>query len=161
METRQRVVLLVITLSIGVLLGRTVKAQVNQSALAQQILGGNVRERSLALEQARLLGPQQTGRDLRAALIKALEREDQVQAQRYHADLRGEALEPLEDPEYIFRLSRVVVELRPRSPKPRNSLPVDPLKRPPRSRPCSSPQSQRSPPLKYSTSPTLAPGWAT
>ncbi|MGH7612977.1 MAG: hypothetical protein ACREMW_02905, partial [Gemmatimonadales bacterium] len=57
------------------------------------------------------LGPQ-IGPELRAALIRALEREGQNHAQRYHADLRGEALEPLEDPEFIGRVSSVVAELR-------------------------------------------------
>ncbi len=112
MDTRRQVVLLAIALFAGALGPATVQAQVDQSALAQQLLGGNASERSRALEAARTLGPQQIGPELRAALIKALEREDQVQAQRYHADLRGEALERQEDPEFIFRVSRVVAELQ-------------------------------------------------
>lgn len=41
-----------------------------------------------------------------------LEREGQIRAQRYAAGRRGELLQPLEDPEFILRLSRVVAELR-------------------------------------------------
>jgi len=112
MDTRRQVALLATALFAVALNPATVQAQVDQSVLAQQILGGNARERSRALEAAQALGPQQIGPEVRAALIKALERENRVQADRYHADLRGEALKPLEDPEFIARVSRVVAELR-------------------------------------------------
>lgn len=112
METRRQVVLLVLAVFAVALGPTTVQAQVDQRALAQQILSGSARERSGAVEAARALGPQNTGPDLRAALIAALEREGQVESQRYYADLRGEALEPPEVPELIFRLSAVVAELR-------------------------------------------------
>jgi hypothetical protein len=112
METRRQVVLLVIALSAVALGPATVQAQVDQRALAQQILNGSARERSRAVEEARALGPQNTGPELRAALIAALEREGQLEAQRYHADLRGQTLEPPELPEFIFRLSGVVAELQ-------------------------------------------------
>ncbi|MGH7612990.1 MAG: hypothetical protein ACREMW_02970 [Gemmatimonadales bacterium] len=112
MNMRRQVVLLTFALFAVALGTATVQAQVDQSALARQILGGNSRERSRALEAAGALGPQ-IGLELRAALIKSLERANEVQAQRYHADLRGEPLEPLlEDPEFTARVSRVVAELR-------------------------------------------------
>ncbi len=94
METRRHVLLLVIALFAAVLHTASVEAQVDQRALAEQLLRGQAIERSRALEAAQALGPQQIGPELRAALIKALEREDRVHANRYHADLRGEAIEP-------------------------------------------------------------------
>ncbi|MGH7612979.1 MAG: hypothetical protein ACREMW_02915 [Gemmatimonadales bacterium] len=112
MDTRRQVVLLAIALFAGALGPATVQAQVDQSALAQQMLGGNAMERSRALEAARTLGPQNVGPELRGALITALEREGQIRAQRYQAGRRGEALQSLEDPEFIARVSRVVAELR-------------------------------------------------
>lgn len=88
------------------------RAQVDQHALAEHILRGDITERSRALEVARGLGPQDIGPELRAALTATLEREVEVRVQRYWADRRGEALKPLEDPEFIFPLSRIVGELR-------------------------------------------------
>jgi len=112
METRRQVVLLVIALFAVALGPATVQAQVDQRALARQILSGSAGDRSRALEAARALGPQNMGPELRTALIGALEREGRTRAQRYEADLRGEALEPLEDPEFIARVASVVAELR-------------------------------------------------
>ncbi len=112
MDTRRPVVLLTMALLAGALRPAMVQAQTDQSTLAQQLVGGNASERSRALETVRALGPPQISPELRGALIKVLEREDQIQAQRYHANLRGETLEPLEDPEFIARASRVVAELR-------------------------------------------------
>lgn len=91
---------------------RRVEAQVDQSALAAQILRGGAAERTRAVEAARTLGPQKIGQELRVALITALEREGQVEALRYAADDRGEKLEPRENPEFIFQVAGVVAELR-------------------------------------------------
>jgi hypothetical protein len=112
MDTRRQVVLLIIVLVAAALGSAVAHAQVDQSALAAQIRRANAKERSRALEQVRLLGPESTGPELRAALIAALEQEGQLRGRRYHADLRGDRLEPLEDPEFVFRLSRVVAALR-------------------------------------------------
>ncbi len=111
MDSRQ-VVLLLIALTGAAVGSAPVQAQVDQSVLAQRILGSDIDERTEALEQAGRLRPQDTGPELRTALIRALERAGQVRAQRYHASLRGEALQPLEDGEFILRVSRVVAELR-------------------------------------------------
>jgi hypothetical protein len=85
---------------------------VDQKTLARQILRGNATERGRAVEAARTLGSEYIAPELRAALIRALEGEGQVRAQRYTASLRGEALQPLENPEFIAQVSRVVADLR-------------------------------------------------
>lgn len=90
----------------------SLNAQIDQRALAEQLLRGSIGERSRALETARAIQPRNIGPELRAALISTLEREGQLHARRDEADRRGEAVEPLEDPEFIFRVSSVVAELR-------------------------------------------------
>jgi hypothetical protein len=101
---------------LSVLPANAVWAQTDQPAIARRILGQDVIERGRALEAARSIGAANTGPGLRAALITALEREGRISLQRYEADRRGEALAPLEDPEFTAKLARVVAELRdPRS----------------------------------------------
>ncbi len=112
MDTRRHFVLLAIALLAMGPATATIRAQVDQYALAQQILGGNARERRTALETVQQVRPQNMGPELRAALIRTLQRQGQIRAERYQADVRGEALEPLEDPEFIAGVSRVVAELR-------------------------------------------------
>lgn len=112
MDTRRYVVLVVTALFAAAVGAPAGHAQVDQSALARQILGTNATERSRAVETARSLGAENLGPELRAALIRALEREGEIRAQRYHAGRRGEVVEPMEDPELIAKLARVVAELR-------------------------------------------------
>ena len=112
MITRRPFLLLGSALVAAALHTASLNAQVDQRALAQQLLRGGIGERSRALETARAIQPRNIGPELRAALISTLEREGQLHARRDEADRRGEAVEPLEDPEFIFRVSSVVAELR-------------------------------------------------
>src|SRR5574341_1653095 len=66
------------------------EAQIDQHALAQQLQDGDRAERSRALESARSLGPQNTGTELRAALITLLEKNNRIVAEAKS-----------EDPEFI------------------------------------------------------------
>lgn len=84
----------------------------DQEALAKQLVGQNVRDQSTALEIALSMGPRNAGPELRAALIRALQREAQIQTGRYHAGGRGEPFQPQEDPELILRLARAVADLQ-------------------------------------------------
>ena len=86
-------------------------AQVDQREVAQRLLQGNAVGRVRAVQAAQALGPQDTGPELRQALITALERELEIRVQRYDADRRGEELGPLENPEFLFGLSRAVAAL--------------------------------------------------
>jgi hypothetical protein len=90
----------------------SVRAQVDQLALAAKLRRGTVVERSRAVEAARVLGGHRMGPELRTALIEALERENRVHVRRYQAGRRGETLGPLDDPEFILRVSRVVADLQ-------------------------------------------------
>jgi hypothetical protein len=87
----------------------SVDAQMDQRVLAQQLLRGDVGERSRALEMARALGPENTGAELRAALMTLLQRQNSIVVE---ARRRNEPLANREDPEFIATVSRVVAELR-------------------------------------------------
>jgi hypothetical protein len=112
MRSRKLSVLLVSILLPILLQPLGIEAQTDRHLLAEQLLRGDAEERSRALEAVRSLGPQNIGPELRVAVIVALERESRTRAERYHADGRGEAIGDLEDPEFIFRISQVVAELR-------------------------------------------------
>lgn len=111
MNPRRQLVIFVIALCALDLCASTASAQDDQKALAQLILSADTQERARALEAARLLGPQSTGPELRAALFTALEREGGLRAQRYEAGLRGDPVEPLSDPEFMLNAARVVADL--------------------------------------------------
>jgi hypothetical protein len=87
-------------------------AQANEQQLAQQLRENDVVERRYALEATRRLGVRNTDPELRTALIGALAREARVHVRRWEAGRRGEVLQPLEDPEFVNDIARVVAELR-------------------------------------------------
>jgi hypothetical protein len=88
------------------------EAQVNQAAIAEQVIGEDIAKRNHALEIARAVGPRNLSPELRLALITALSHEGKILEDRYQSAQRGTTQEPLEDPEFIARLAEVVAELR-------------------------------------------------
>jgi hypothetical protein len=86
-------------------------AQTDQPALAQQLLEGSAAERGVAVAVAEALGAANTGPELRAALVAALEREGRIQVERVRADRRGEVLQEQEDAEFITHVARTVAAL--------------------------------------------------
>jgi hypothetical protein len=86
-------------------------AQTDQHALAQQLLGDSAAERAVAVAVAEALGAANTGPELRAALVTALEREGRIQVERVRADRRGEVLQRQEAPEFITHVARTVAAL--------------------------------------------------
>lgn len=90
-----------VTLAIG-------HAQVDQHALAQRILGGNVGDQSRAVWSALTLGPQATGPELRTALIALLERNNRILDE---ASKRNVAVATLVDPEFVAHVAHVVSQL--------------------------------------------------
>jgi len=109
MKTRRQVVLLATALMATVLHTPIVEGQVDQLAIAQQLLRDNVHGRSRALDVAAAIDAEKIGSELRAALITLLERKNRIVEE---AARRGEALANVEDPEFIAGLSRVVAALR-------------------------------------------------
>ena len=91
-----------------------VEAQVNQSVLAQQILGDDLEASFRALQTAQVIGPEDTGQELRAALVEKLSRLGGLQAQRNAAALSGEELEipEGEDIRLIFDIVLIVAAWR-------------------------------------------------
>jgi hypothetical protein len=104
--------LLAMTLLITPSVAANASAQVDQVALAEQLLSGDIVEQSRALETVQTLGGQNASPAVREALIKALDREANRQARRYLATRRGELVEPDPNPEYVLQLSRIVADLR-------------------------------------------------
>lgn len=98
--------------------GRAAAQVISESALAQRLLSDDVNERALAIEQTKGLAPRSIGPELRGVLIAILEREGRQHLLRYEADRRGENLKPLQDPEFIARVSRVVAQLNDRKAIP-------------------------------------------
>jgi hypothetical protein len=109
MTTQRSAVLLVTTLLATVLHATLVGAQVDQRVIAQQLLGDNGGERHRALDVAQAIGGENTGPELRAALIALLERGNRMAVE---AARRGEAFAKFEDPEFIARVARVVTGLK-------------------------------------------------
>lgn len=87
----------------------TVRAQVDQQTLARQILSADRGEQSRALSAAWALGPQNTGPELRAALITLLDRNNRIVAE---AAKRDEVLENLINPEFVAHVAHVVSQLQ-------------------------------------------------
>jgi hypothetical protein len=108
MKTRRSAALLATVLA-TVLHATIVGAQVDQHVIAQQLLGDNGGERHRALDVAQAIGPENTGPDLRAALIAVLERGNSMAVE---AARRQEAVAKFEDPEFIARVARVVAGLK-------------------------------------------------
>ncbi len=108
MDRRRQVALLMFAALIGTPATTIAQAQVDQHALAQQVLGTNLTEQSHAVEQARALGPQRTGPELRAALIAVLERNNRLVIQ---AAQRDEAVESFVNPEFVAQVAHVVSQL--------------------------------------------------
>src|SRR6266550_944887 len=106
MDRRRHVVLLVLAALTGTV--AIAQAQVDQHALARQILSTNPKDQSSALEQARALGPPNTGPELRAALIAVLDRNNRLVSQ---AAQRDEAVENVVDPEFVAQVAHVVSQL--------------------------------------------------
>jgi len=105
---QRQAVLLAPVLFVTVLNTTSVEAQPNRRALAQRLLRGSAGERSTALEDARALGPENTGSELRAALITLLERNNKIIAEARRA---GVAVADLENPEFIAHVAHVVSQL--------------------------------------------------
>ena len=91
--------------------GRTQVAAPDQSEVASQLLGSDVRARREALDLTRKLRGKMTPA-LRAALLTTLEREAQLHTRRYEAMKRGDVIQDLEDAEFIGAVTRAVAELR-------------------------------------------------
>jgi len=108
MDRRRQIVLLMLAALIGTPATTIGQAQVDQHALAQQILSANLTEQSNAVEQARAIGPQRTGPELRAALIAVLERNNRLVIQ---AAQRDEAVESFVNPEFVAQVAHVVSQL--------------------------------------------------
>ena len=83
--------------------------QLDQSAIARQLLGEDKQVRNRAFEAALAIAPANIGPELRTALIRLLERINEIPLE---AGRRGVAVSTLEDPEFISSLSRFVAELR-------------------------------------------------
>src|SRR5437773_7310110 len=108
MKTLRRIFMLISVLVTLVLPGvvvRTAGEQLDQSAIAGQLLVDNKEERSKALHAAETIGSKNTSQELRAALITLLERENRIVLE---AANRGVTVDNLEDPEFIAHVSRVV-----------------------------------------------------
>ncbi len=113
MKTPQQIVWLALVPLALALTTAGALAQVDQRTIAQQLLDqDNVAARNKALDMAQTVGAQNASPELRAALMTTLAREGQRHAERYEAGRRGEELEPMADPEFIARVSRVVIELQ-------------------------------------------------
>lgn len=107
--------LILVTLTLGsltLIAPAAMVAQETQRALADRILAGPIDERHSAVQEARALGPENTGPALRAALFAALEREARIAAERYARDERGEEIGNHPSPGLASRLTEVIVELR-------------------------------------------------
>lgn len=83
-------------------------AQVDQRALAEQLLRGDRQAREHALVQARSLGRQNTGTELREALIKLLDRNNRLIAE---ATSRKVSIASVESPEFIAHVAHAVSQL--------------------------------------------------
>lgn len=117
MKTRRQTVLLASALLATVLHTPNVEAQVDQVALAQELLRDNVQGWSRAVEVAaghiEAGDAEKIGPELRAALITLLERKHRIIEETRR---RGEFLANVDDPEFIARVAYVVAGLRdPRS----------------------------------------------
>jgi len=109
MKTAWRLTVLLANLVLGTALSSSsAQAQQDQGTLAHQLLHGNRAERNRALDAARGLGRAQTGPELRAALVTVLDHNNQIVAE---AARRKQALETLEDPEFIAHTAHVVSQL--------------------------------------------------
>jgi hypothetical protein len=108
MSTRRHSLLLAFLPIATVLLTTTVGAQMDQHAIAQQLLRGDVAERGRALGQTWGFEPQMIGAELRAALITLLERNNRIVAE---AAKRKEPLARFEDPEFVAHVAHAVSQL--------------------------------------------------
>jgi hypothetical protein len=97
-------VLLVIALSPA-----NIQGQLDQRAIAQQLVSQDPAERRRALDGAQTIGAQNIGPELRAALIALLEDKNRIVVE---AMRRRVPLDTVDDPEYIATLSRLVGDLR-------------------------------------------------
>ena len=89
-------------------------AQIDQRAIAAQLLDGNRAMLAAAVKRAATVSPGSVGPELRAALLQALAREGRLHAEHYLADERGQPVRPLEDPELVTDLTVLVAQLRDR-----------------------------------------------
>ena len=104
----RHVILLASALLLALVHATNAAAQQDQHALARQLLHGNREDQSAALETASRVGRAQIGPELRAALITVLERSNSVVAE---AAKRNQAVETIEDPEFIAHVAHVVSQL--------------------------------------------------
>jgi hypothetical protein len=86
-------------------------AQTSQPQLAQQLREDGPPGRRAALEQARAILPENRSRELRDALIAALEREALFLKNRRLAIRKGAVAEELADPVFISNAAEVIAEL--------------------------------------------------
>jgi hypothetical protein len=111
MKLRRQAVLLVPALLVTMLQAASVESQSqpDQRVLVQQLLRGNAGERSAALWNAIVLGPEKAGPELRAALIALLEANNKIVEE---ARRRGVATATLENPEFIAHVAHAVSQLQ-------------------------------------------------
>lgn len=89
----------------------TAHAQTDQREIAQRVLASNLGERNRAIDQAQAIEPMEIEPQLRAALIMALEREARLHREHAVSARYRASIPPLEDPEFVARVSRLVVAL--------------------------------------------------
>jgi hypothetical protein len=83
--------------------------QLDQRAIAQQLLAEDKQERDKAFDASSAIAPANTSQELRLALITLLDRENRIVLE---AARRGVTVDTLEDPEFIAAVSRTVAALR-------------------------------------------------
>src|SRR6266545_3856666 len=108
MKMRRLPLMLANVLLATVLCTTIAEGQQDQRELARQLLQGSRAERSQALEAARGLGRTQMGPELRAALITVLDKNNRLVLE---AAKRKQALETVEDPEFIAHVAHAVSQL--------------------------------------------------
>lgn len=92
------------------------QARPSGRSIGTLLLSGDAREKELGLQAARQIGLQNAPSEVRLALIEALAREGRLHRQHYLAVHSDQNVAPLEDPEFLGRLSSAVAELQdPRS----------------------------------------------
>lgn len=108
-KTQRPGVLLATALLVTMLHTTSVAAQVDQRALAQQLLGADVEAHHRALVAVESIGAQNASPELRVALITLLERQNKIVAE---ARRRKVPVATLQGPEFIIRVARVVAEMK-------------------------------------------------
>jgi hypothetical protein len=102
-------VLLATTLAVTAAHAQPAPVRTDQHAIARQLLGQDSGVRTSAFYDAQAIGRENSGQELRAALIAFLERENRIVVE---ARRRGVAVATLENPEFIAHVAAYVAELQ-------------------------------------------------